>query len=58
MQFLICLGPPQSSISRIILIFQVWFLDNGVLVGKKSSVLWAALSILEEFDLLLGVDFC
>ena len=36
------------------LLFQAWFLDDGVLAGKKTSVLWAV-SILEEFGPSLGI---
>ena len=35
-------------------LFQAWFLDDGVLAGKKASVLWAV-SILEEFGPSLGI---
>ena len=36
------------------LLFQAWFLDDGVLAGKKASVL-RAVSILEEFGPSLGI---
>ena len=35
-------------------LFQAWFLDDGVLAGKKASVL-RAVSILEEFGPSLGI---
>ena len=36
------------------LLFQAWFLDDGVLAGKKSSAL-RTVSILEEFGSSLGI---
>ena len=35
-------------------LFKAWFLDDGVLAGKKASVL-RALSILEEYGPSLGI---
>ena len=41
------------------LLFQAWFLDDGVLAGKKASVLWA-ISFLEEFgpSLYIFINLC
>ena len=36
------------------LLFQAWFLDDGVLAGKKASVL-RAVSILKEFGPSLSI---
>ena len=36
------------------LLFQAWFLDDGVLAGKKASVL-RTLPILEEYGPSLGI---
>ena len=35
-------------------LLQAWYLDDGVLTGKRSAVLWA-LSLIEELDPSLGI---
>ena len=48
------LGVQQGTTPCLNILFQAWYLDDGVLAGKKSSVL-RALTLIQEIGHTLGL---